>query len=453
MLFDRLLLTSLIIGIWALIKLTEELLPEKALYYLPKPLALYAILVFIIAMVIHTIWLAVAQRRKGFFKTKFESETNQIPKVGYYPSVDIFVSIHNEEKVIANTVENLLSLNYPNYLIYLINDYSNDSTKEIIDKYHSHFPQKIKVIHRLDNSQSLGKAIALNYAFQHSNGELIAVFDADAKVDSDFLLKMVPYLEDDSVGGVQAQKRVSNPNANSLTKLQENEYCLDNYFQCGKDVIQGNVELRGNGQIIKREVLKEAGFWDEESLTEDLELSTRLTVLGWRIRFCPEAIVFEQAPVNYRSLVLQRKRWAEGSLRRYLSNLLKIFGPGKETRLSQQFDAFVFLSQFAVPIWIFLDIISEIARYLKDQETHLTSLMLIAFVIWLITLVNLIFGIKIYRKFSWGTSIMRALETNIYFLSIWPLIVLLTVRKVIFSRTKGKWHKTEHYDEFELKKI
>ncbi|MBI3591388.1 MAG: glycosyltransferase family 2 protein [Candidatus Melainabacteria bacterium] len=452
MIYDRLFLGSLIVGVWALIKLTEEMLPDKALNYLPKPLALYAVLVFVVAMIIHTIWLALAQRRKGFFKTRFENSTNQIPKISRYPSVDIFIAVHNEEKVIAATIENLLCLNYPDYLIYLINDRSTDSTKEILERYHLLYPNTIKVIHRLDESSS-GKAAALNNAFRHSSGELITVFDADAKVESDFLLTMVPYLVDDQTSAVQSQKRVSNANVNYLTKLQENEYCLDNYFQCGKDVIEGNVELRGNGQIIKRKVLESVGLWDEETLTDDLELSTRLTVSGWQIRFCPEAITLEQAPINFSSLIIQRRRWTEGSLRRFLSNFLKIFGPGKETRFSQQFDAFVFLSQFAVPIWIFLDIISEIVRYLKDQETHLTSLMLISFVIWLITLVNLIFGIRIYRNFSWRTSIKRALETNIYFLTIWPLIVLLTVRKVLFSRTKGRWHRTEHYNDTELKKV
>ena len=452
MLYDRVLLASLIVGIWASIKLTEELLPDKALYYLPKPLALYAILVFVVAMIIHTVWFALAQRRKGFFKTKFENTQNQIPSINYFPSIDVFVSIHNEEKVISNTIENLLSLNYPNYLIYLINDRSDDSTKEIVEKYHSNFPDKIKIIHRLDDDSS-GKAAALNYAFQHSNGELIAVFDADAKIESDFFLKMIPYLEDESVSAVQSQKRISNPNINYLTKLQENEYCLDNYLQCGKDVIEGNVELRGNGQIVKRDVLNKVGLWDEETLTDDLELSTRLLVHGFQIRFCPEVITYEQAPINVHSLLLQRLRWAEGSLRRYLSYLLKMFGPKKETTMSQQFDAFVFLSQFAVPIWIFLDVISEIGRYLKDQETHLTVLMLITFVIWFITLINLTFGIRIYRKFSWRTSFKRAIETNIYFLTLWPAIVLLTTRKVLFSRTKGKWHRTEHYDEMEFEKI
>ncbi len=446
MFYDRAFLAGLIIGTWALIKLLEEFLPDKALYYLPKPLVLYAVIVFILAMLVHTIWLAIAQRRKGFFKTKFETSSDQIPVISQYPSIDILVAVHNEEKVISSTIENLLELNYPDFHIYIVNDRSTDSTKEILDKYASLYPKKIKAFHRMNNN-STGKAAALNFAINQSNSNLIAIFDADAKIEKDFLLKMVPYLEDPMTCAVQSQKRVSNPNVNYLTKLQENEYCLDNYLQCGKDVIEGNVELRGNGQILKRDILKRVGMWDEEALTEDLELSTRLIVSGYKIRFCPEAITLEQAPVNFRSLVLQRRRWAEGSLRRYLVNLPKIFGVAKETSLSQQFDSFVFLSQFAVPIWIFLDIVSEIVRYLKDQQTHLTSLMLISFSIWIITWVNLIFGIRIYRKFSWRTSIKRALETNLYLLSVWPLIVLVTARKVLFSRTKGKWHKTERYNE------
>ena len=452
MIYDRALLATLIFGVWASIKLIEELLPDKALYYLPKPLALYGVLILVVSMIIHTIWLAMAQRRKGFFKTKFETISNQIPKISYYPSVDIFVAVHNEENVISQTIENLLNINYPQYHIYLINDHSTDATKVILDKYQMLFSEKIKVIHRLDGI-SAGKAGGLNYAFKHSDGELIVVFDADAKVESDFLLKMVPYLEDENTGAVQSQKRISNSNTNYLTKLQENEYCLDNYFQCGKDTIEGNVELRGNGQLIKRNVIDKLGLWDEQTLTDDLELSTRLTVNGWQIRFCPEAITLEQAPINFKSLLLQRRRWAEGSLRRYLTNISKMFGPQNEVTITQQFDAFVFLSQFAVPVWLFLDVFSEVIRYLRDQETHLTSLMIISFVIWFITLINLTFGIRIYRRFSWRTSIKRAFETNLYFLSVWPMIVLLTFRKVLFSRTRGKWHRTEHHADLEFEKV
>lgn len=450
---DRVFLASLIAGVWALIKLIEELLPDKALYYLPKPLALYAIIVLLIAMAVHTIYFAFAQKRKGYFETKFEqAESENIPKLNYYPSVDLFVSIYNEENVVASTIENLLLLDYPNYLIYLINDHSTDGTKSILEKYRALYPEKIRLLN-VTNKDKKGKASALNYAFRHSNGELIAVFDADAKVEPDFLLKMLPYLEDKKVAACQSQKRVSNPSINRLTKLQENEYCLDNYFQCGRDVTHGNVELRGNGQIIKRRVLEEVGLWDENALTDDLELSTRLIVNGWKIRFCKEAITLEQAPITFRAMLVQRLRWCEGSLRRYLANILKMFGPTKKPTLLQQFDAFVFLSQFAVPLWIFLDIISEIVRYFTEQHTHITSLMLISFSVWFITWLNVTFGIRIYRKLSWRTSILRSLETNMFFLTVWPLIVLLTFRKILFSRTRGKWYRTEHYSDIELEQV
>ena len=449
MLVDRLLLLSLIFGAWAAVKLFEELLPEKALDYLPKPLALYAVLVFVTAMIIHTIWLAIVQRRKGFFKTKFENLTTQIPPISNFPSIDIFVAVHNEEKVIKKTIENLLSISYPNYLIYLINDNSSDSTRSILDACQKSNAKKIKVFHR-DDQAKRGKAVALNYAFKQSSGELIAVFDGDAKIEPDFFLKMIPYLEGENICGVQSQKRISNSTVNYLTKLQENEYCLDNYFQCGRDVIEGNVELRGNGQILKREALKKVGLWDEETLTDDLELSTRLILDGYQIRFCKEAIVLEQAPINFQSLLRQRLRWAEGSIRRYISNIHKIFSLKRGHSISQLFDAFVFLSQFAVPIWIFLDVLFELTRFFMDEKTHLTSIMIISLVIWIITWINLTFGIRMYRNFTWRTSFIRALETNIYFLTVWPLVVLLTFRKVLFSRTRGKWHKTERQDEIEL---
>ncbi len=452
MLFDRLFLASLIIGTWAFIKLFEELLPDKALNYLPKPLALYAVIIFILSMIVYSTWLALAQRRKGYFKTKFENTdlSSQIPKINNYPSIDILVAVHNEEKVIGSTIENLLGLNYPDFKIYIINDRSNDLTQEILDNYHTKFPNKVKAFHRKNDDEGHGKAAGLNYAIRHSNSELIAVFDADARVDSNFLLKMVPYLEDKTVSAVQAQKRIINSSFNYLTKLQENEYCLDSYLQCGRDTINGNVELRGNGLIIKRDVLTKVGLWDEHTLTDDLELSTRLAVNGWHIRFCPEAIVQEQAPIDLRALLRQRLRWAEGSLRRYLSNLFKMFGPNKEPKLAKQFDSFVFLSQFVVPIWIFLDVISEIVRYLKDQETHVTSLMLMSLAVWVTTLINQVFGLRIYRKCSWRTSLKRAIETNLYFLTLWPVVVLMAYRKVLFSRTKGKWHRTEHFDEVEF---
>lgn len=447
MLYDRILLACIIAGNWALIRILEEILPEKALDIFPKPFAMYAVLLLSVAMAVHTAWLMFAQKRRGFFYTRFESMKKASPKITTYPSVDIFVAVHNEEKVLENTISNLLELNYSNYKIYLVDDHSKDSSLKILKNYERYYPNMIKA---LSLAGKRGKSAALNHAFYQSSGEYIIVFDADAFVEKDFILKMLPYLDDEGVAACQCKKTISNYSYNFLTKLQENEYCVDSYFQCGKDLIQGNVELRGNGQIVKRTALLDCGLWDEETLTDDLELSTRLHLNGWQIRFCPETEVFEQGVIDINSLIKQRLRWCEGSLRRYLVNFGKIFGTGKYTSFTQKFDSFVFLCQFAVPLWLFFDVIAEIFRYFSGEQTHLTFLMFCAFSVWLVTWVNLICGIRVYRNLSWRTSVLRAFETNIYLLSMWPTIVLLTIRKILFSRTKGTWHKTEHFSELEL---
>lgn len=452
MLFDRVFLATLIIGVWALIRFVEELLPDRVFYYLTKPFPLYAVMLYVFIMAIHTIWIAIMQKRKGYLNTKFENDYDAVPQLSKYPTIDIFVPIYNEDKVIAKTVDNLLEINYPSFKIYLLNDHSSDDTQKIIAEYESRYPEKVKAVD-LSGERKRGKSAALNYAAKRSDGELIAVFDADARVEKEILLKMVPYLDDSSTAAVQCQKRISNYSANRLTKLQENEFCMDIYFQCAKDAIGGNAELRGNGQLVKRKLLEVVGLWDEETLTDDLELSTRFLVNGFKIRFCREAKVFEQAPMTFEALLKQRLRWCEGSLRRLLSNLFRMFGPGMQPTFAQQFDSLVFLSQFAVPLWFFLDFITQGFNFILGKETYLTTIMLISFAISLITWINATLGIRIYRKLSWRTSMIRAVETNWYFLSLWPTVVLLTIRKVLFSRTRGKWHRTEHFSEVELKKV
>ena len=99
----------------------------------------------------------------------------------------------------------------------------------------------------------------LNDAFALAKGEAILVFDADATVDPDFLNKLVPQLEPKDVGAVQARKVIRNKDYNWLTRCQSNEYSIDVHCQLGRDSVKGAVELRGNGELIKRKVFKRIG--------------------------------------------------------------------------------------------------------------------------------------------------------------------------------------------------
>ncbi len=130
---------------------------------------------------------------------------------------------------------------------------------------------------------------------------------------------------------MQAQKTMYKHQTGFLVNAQSSEYALDTYFQVSRDLIGGAVELRGNGQLAKRQALVDVGGWNTRSITDDLDLSMRLLVNNWDIRFSPEAKVVEEAVTTWSGLIKQRKRWAEGSIRRYLDYIFPLNSP---TRLS-----------------------------------------------------------------------------------------------------------------------
>ena len=272
---------------------------------------------------------------------------------------------------------------------------------------------------------------------------MVCVFDADARVDTDFFKNIIPYLNDPLVGAVQAQKVISNPERNFLVECQFNEYAMDTYFQMGRDSIRGSVELRGNGELIKRETLTHVGGWNEETITDDLDLSTCLHVNGWDIRFSPETKVYEEGVPTFEGLIKQRRRWAEGSMRRYLNYFLQIMKPGNLT-LNQIFDTFVFLSQFSIPLWICLDIVYEFIRYFSGRETYISFLMLASIILGLIMFANQYNGLRLYKRYSPFKAAWKATQTNFYFFGIWLAIIMITYRKILFSRTVGTWQRTQH---------
>ncbi|MCK7521006.1 MAG: glycosyltransferase family 2 protein [Ignavibacteriales bacterium] len=152
-----------------------------------------------------------------------------------------------------------------------------------------------------------GKSAVLNEALEKTKGDVICVFDADARVKPDFLKKILPYLSDKDTGAVQARKVIINKNSNFLTRCQNNEYALDTHFQKGRDSIRGAVELRGNGQLIKKEAIIDVNGWNNYTITDDLDLSTRLHLNGWDIRFCIDTQVYEEGILKFTPLLRQRR--------------------------------------------------------------------------------------------------------------------------------------------------
>lgn len=236
---------------------------------------------------------------------------------GFRPWVSIVVPAKNEEAVIDATVRSLCALDYREggerrYELIVVDDRSTDATPAILARLAQELP--ITVVRT--GAGTVGKAAALNFGIARARADLIAVFDADARVAPDFLDRMVPYFEDPRVGGVQSQRLPYNAGQNLTTRLQEDEYRLfGRTLQQARHVLGAMVALAGNGLLVRRRALDDVGGWNEDALTEDIDLSVRLHLAGWEIRYCSDAVVWEEAVADPRALIRQRVRWFDGAIR------------------------------------------------------------------------------------------------------------------------------------------
>ena len=229
------------------------------------------------------------------------------------PVVSIVVPVKNEEKVIGRLLRALLNLRYPllKMEIIVVNDESSDRTGVICDGFAGRFSH-VRVFNRAKSST---KAAALNFGVRHARGEIIVTFDADSVPESDVLLNAVKYFEDPAVAAVQGRICSINANENMLTKFLFYEGAVQyEAFLQGKDELSLFVGLAGTCQFIRRSVLEAVGGWNEENLSEDVELSLRLTEKDYVIKYASEVRTWEESPHDLGGLVRQRARWYRGNL-------------------------------------------------------------------------------------------------------------------------------------------
>lgn len=359
----------------------------------------------------------------------------------YHPFVSILVPCHNEHEVIEKTALNILNLDYKDFEIILIDDRSTDDTAQIItDLSKKH--DKIQALVR-DKNATPGKSAVLNEAMKIAKGEAILVFDADARIESNFLSQMIVALEPADVGAVQAQKVIINANQNFLTRCQYNEYILDTHFQVGRDAVRGAVELRGNGELFKKLALDSVQGWNEETITDDLDISTRLHIKGWDIRFCPDIKVYEEGVVAFGALIRQRRRWVEGSIRRYLEHIWDVF-TSEDMSLRVGFDLIAYISEFLLPFWLVAEIIIQAFRFVKGYDNCILSSIILVIATGIFFSFGFIYSLRKYANYNYSKAIKEAIVTSVYFLSIWFPIALFIIFKIIFTKKTMDWGKTQH---------
>ena len=353
------------------------------------------------------------------------------------PALDILVAARDEENVIERLVERLFNLDYPtNKLnIYIIDDGSTDKTPLILERLSQEF-DKLKIITRSSDAGG-GKSGALNYALKFTSGEWILILDADAQLKKDTLLRLFNFVNEGSWSAVQLRKSVINITKNFLTTCQSMEMAMDAIFQYGRLSVAGVSELRGNGQLINKEVLIRCGSFNEDTVTDDLDLSLRLLFSKAKIGILWDPPVMEEAVENISALFSQRQRWAEGGLQRFVDYGEHLIS--KKINFIQKFDlTYFFILQYALPIISLIDFILSIALFESPSywPISITAFALSGIAVW--------YGSSCKSEVSVVPNLNLMMLVFLLYLSHWFLVIpWVTIKMSIFPK-KILWKKTLH---------
>ena len=358
-----------------------------------------------------------------------------------WPYVSLLVAANNEEAVIAKLIEMLCNLDYPDncYEVWVIDDRSTDNTPVLLEKLAREY-DNLQVLHRGPGATG-GKSGALNEVLPLTRGEILAVFDADAKVTPDLLKRVLPAFERQQVGAVQMQKAIANAPVNFWTRGQTAEMALDSYFQQQRTAIGGIGELRGNGQFVRRDALLRCGGWNEETITDDLDLTIRLHLDRWDIEFILDPAVAEEGVTTALSLWHQRNRWAEGGYQRYLDYWRPIIRNRMGFR--KTWDLLMFWSiQYFLPNAALPDFLMAIARNRLPVLMPMSALMLGMSAIAMFKGL----GRTSKDRSNLRTVFLMAMQTvrGMIYMMHWLAIVATTAARISIRPKRLKWVKTIH---------
>lgn len=360
------------------------------------------------------------------------------------PFISILIPAHNEEFTIERCVRSLAELDYyqenqRNYEIIVINDGSTDKTGNVLSNLKKDF-NFLRIITRKPPRAGKGKGYVLNDGVRICQGEVIAVFDADARIKPDFLSRIVPYLDDEDVAGVQARVRMYNADRNLLTKMQEVEFSIfGNVILRARDIMGKSGFLGGNGQLTRKEFIEKIEGWDGFAVTEDLNMSIKLILDGKKIRYCPEAVVWQEAVPHWKPFFRQRVRWATGNLETlfvYLAPIIDAKIPLYKKIDSIQYMVFLMFTAFVMLGYVVAILnLGNIYRFSMEAPVIIGLISTVAF------FPGVLLGIR-RDKVGILRSVVSAVEYWAYCLYLIPLFFAAFIHMI--TRKERLWAKTKH---------
>lgn len=382
-----------------------------------------------------------------------QTEREEVPEIqGEYPFVTIMVPAHNEGVVISKTVESLLALDYPHdrYEIIVINDNSSDNSAVLLGNIQNRYPGRNLLIINTDSvTGGKGKSNALNIGFTRSRGELIAIYDADNTPERTALKYLVAEIvSDQRLGAVIGKFRTRNRDASLLTRFINIETLSFQWMaQAGRWKLFKLCTIPGTNFIMRRSIVEAIGGWDVKAIAEDTEISFRIYMMGYRIKFQPKSVTWEQEPQTVKVWFKQRTRWAKGNVYVIVKNLPLLFD---RSAAKIRFDILYYVSIYFL-LLISL-ITSDLLLVLHAMGYVHTTIAGLSSFLWLLAIVLFVVGIFVTLTTEKGemslSNLGIILLMYVSYCQLWMAVAAYGMynylKDVIFKR-EAKWYKTERY--------
>lgn len=250
-----------------------------------------------------------------YLKAKKEVDTDAT-ELTTFPMVTVQLPVYNERYVVERLIDAVCRLDYPKEKleVQVLDDSSDETVHIIAEKVHHYASKGIDIQHVRRSDRTGFKAGALQVGMEKAKGSFIAIFDADFVPKPDFLLKTLPRFSHDRVGMVQTKWSHLNTNFGVLTKIQA--FWLDAHFtveQKGREHAGSFINFNGTAGVWRKECIEDAGGWQHDTLTEDLDLSYRAQLKGWRFVYREEIESPAELPVVIPAVKSQQYRWNKGA--------------------------------------------------------------------------------------------------------------------------------------------
>lgn len=329
-------------------------------------------------------------------KERRKKKVEVSPYEGPIPCITVQLPVFNELYVIERLIEQVANFDYPHdrLEIQVLDDSTDESFEVAAKKIAEVKARGIDIVHIKRPNREGFKAGALAYGLERAKGELIAIFDADFLPRADMLKRVLPYFDDPKIGVVQTKWEHINEDHSLLTRLQA--FGLDAHFrveQAGRNAGGHFINFNGTAGVWRKESIEDAGGWQSDTLTEDLDLSYRAQLKGWKFKYLEDLGSPAELPAVMNALKTQQYRWTKGAAECAVKNLPKVVrkrGLGLRTKVHAIFhlmNSFIFIcvlgtSLLSIPILLIKNSFPQHEVVFHIATIYAISMVILAYYYW-----------------------------------------------------------------------